>query len=177
MNTTNSYERFPVWILLVSNAHSLAVYALGVYVLSAFGPWIASLFLLYCLGMELRLLTGSCKNCYYYGKVCGFGKGKLCSLFFKQGDPQKHSDKEITWRDLVPDMLVLVFPLIGGVISLFTNFSWTVVLTLVVLLILATSGNAYVRGSLVCKHCKQKETCPALKFFEPQQEHTPSSQD
>jgi len=163
---TKVYERFPVWIVGLSNFAGLSIYLIGGYILAGFGLWISGLYLLYCFGLELRLLKGHCVNCYYYGKICGFGKGKLCSWLFKQRDPQKFTGTKISWANMLPDFVVLFWPLLGGVILLVQNFTWLLVGMLALLVILSLSGNAIIRGSFVCKYCRQKELgCPAAKLF------------
>jgi hypothetical protein len=166
MGESTCYERFPGPIVLLANLVGLSIYAVGTYLLWQLGVWWGVLYVLYCGWMEWRLLTKSCVNCYYYGKVCGFGKGKLCAVFFKQGDPERFGEKPFSWRDLIPDMGVLVFPVVGSVILLIRDFSWVTVTLLVVLIVLGFAGNAVVRGSFACKYCKQREIgCPAEKLF------------
>ncbi|MCK9152565.1 hypothetical protein [Methanobacterium alcaliphilum] len=117
--------------------------------------------------MEIRVLKKSCVNCYYYGKVCGFGKGKLSALFFKKGDISKFSQLDLSWKDMIPDILIFVVPLIAGVIILISSFSWIILLLMGLLLSLSLIGNAFIRGFLTCKHCKQRELgCPAEKLFQ-----------
>jgi hypothetical protein len=66
----------------------------------------------------------------------------------------------------VPDFLVLIFPLIGGIVLLVTAFNWVILALLIVLLVLSFAGNAFIRGSYACKFCKQKELgCPAERLF------------
>ena len=75
--------------------------------------------------------------------------------------------KEITWWDLVPDLAVGFLPVVAGAVLLVRGFSWTLLLVLA-LLALTTAGNAFVRGVLVCRHCRQRELgCPAQRLFEP----------
>jgi hypothetical protein len=163
---TKTYERFPFWIVGLSNLLTILIYGLGAYILWGFGIWLSGLYLLYCLWLELRLLKESCVNCYYYGKVCGFGKGKLCSWLFKKGDPRKFCETEISWASMLPDFLVLLGAVLGGIILLFQNFTWLLVGVLALLIVLSLSGNAVVRGSLACKYCRQRELgCPAAKLF------------
>jgi hypothetical protein len=166
MKEVTAYERFPMPIVFLSNSLSISIYAIGAYVLAQCGIWWAVLFLLYCGWFEMRLLRCHCVNCYYYDKVCAFGKGKLSALLFKKGDPQKFAEKQIRWLDLAPDLLVLIFPLIGGIVLLITAFNRVILALLIVLLMLSFAGNAFVRGSYACKFCKQKELgCPAEKLF------------
>lgn len=166
MEQPTTYEHFPWPLVVLANAVTLLIYAIGAYVLFGLGVWWAPLYLAYCCWVEYRVLTKSCVNCYYYGKVCCFGKGKLCSLIFRQGDPQKFADTVASWSDLAPDFMVLVFPVIGGVVQLVRDFNWLTLVLLVVLLVLSLGGNALVRGSFACRHCKQREIgCPAEKLF------------
>jgi hypothetical protein len=127
----------------------------------------AVLFVFYICLIEFRLLAKSCRYCYYYGKLCPFGKGKCCVLFFKKGDPERFVKTEITIKDIIPDFLTFIFPLIGGFVLLLSNFSWLVVALLAILVVLGFGGNAVVRGSFACKYCKQREIgCPAERLFE-----------
>ena len=166
MGQTKVYECFPIWIVVLSNFVGVSIYLIGAYVLAGFGLWLSGLYLLYCFGLELRLLKGHCVNCYYYGKNCGFGKGKLCAWLFKPGDPRKFTEGKISWATMLPDFVVLLWPLLGGIILLVLDFTWLLIGMLVLLVVLSLSGNAIVRGSLVCKSCRQRELgCPAAKLF------------
>jgi hypothetical protein len=49
-----AYERFPMSIVLLSNALTIAIYAIGLYMLAQCGIWWAALYLLYCGWMEIR---------------------------------------------------------------------------------------------------------------------------
>ncbi|RZN37037.1 MAG: hypothetical protein EFT35_07065 [Methanophagales archaeon ANME-1-THS] len=166
MEAPKTYDNFPAWIAILSNLVSLSIYTLGAYILAGFGILFAILYLLYCLWLEVQILRKSCVDCYYYGKVCGLGKGKLCPLLFKQGDPKKFVEKEVTWAQILPDFMVFIIPLVGGIILLVRDFTWLLVALLIILGILAFGGTALIRGSFACKYCKQREIgCPAEQLF------------
>ena len=130
------------------------------------GIFFAAGFVAYILFIEVRLLAKSCKHCYYYGRFCAFGKGKCSALFFKKGNPEEFLKTEITMKDIIPDFLTFIFPLIAGIFILISNFSWLIVVLLVILGALGFGGNALVRGSFACKYCKQREIgCPAERLF------------
>ncbi|MFH1084765.1 MAG: hypothetical protein V1772_03240 [Chloroflexota bacterium] len=166
MGTTPRYERYPVWGVLLSVGQALAIYALGAFVLARLAWWLAVAYVLFCLWAEVSILRGSCVHCYYYGKLCGLGRGKLCGLLFRRGDPARFLQRTATWRDILPDMLVLALPVVGGIVALVLDFSWVLLGALLILVLLSLVGNALVRGSFACKHCKQRELgCPAEKLF------------
>jgi hypothetical protein len=166
MEVVQCYEGYPWWIILLSNLVSLAMIAIGAFIVYQLGLVWMILYLLFVLVLEIRLLRGSCVYCYYHGKACAFGKGKVSGLLFKKGDPERFSQKEITWKDMIPDILVALIPLVVGIVLLISDFSWLVLGMVVVLLLLASMGNVLIRGSLACKHCKQREIgCPAEQLF------------
>lgn len=167
MGEVEIYESYPAWTIALSNIFSLSVYAIGAYVLAGFGLWIPLLYLVYCASAEVNVLRRSCTGCYYYGKLCCFGRGKLCAKLFKKGDADKFAAAEAKPLDLLPDLMIVAIPLIGGVILSVLDFSLTVLVLMIVLLLLSSMGNAFVRGSIACKHCKQRTIgCPAQKLFE-----------
>ena len=166
MKGAKSYKNFPIWIVLLSNILAISIYVIGAYILAGFGVLFSALYLLYCLLMEIMVLRRSCVDCYYYGKVCGLGKGKLCPLLFKKGKPERFVKKEVSLFSVLPDFMVFIFPIVGGIILSIRNFTWLLVALMIILAVLSLGGNAVMRGSFVCKYCKQREIgCPAEKLF------------
>jgi len=125
------------------------------------------LYVIFILVLEYRLVSGHCTDCYYFGKTCAFGKGRLSALFFHKGSPEKFVQLKIGWKDIVPDFLVFFIPVIAGVLLLVQGFSWTILVLVIALLVLGFAGNAFVRGQLTCRFCKQREIgCPAETLFD-----------
>ncbi|MDH4122703.1 MAG: class I serpentine receptor [Thermoplasmata archaeon] len=167
MSEQTCYENYPLRIVALSNLLNFSIWIIGAYLLLGFGILFSILFLVYCIVMEFRVLTRSCVNCYYYGKICFSGRGKVCSLLFKKGKSGNFVTDKVTWKDILPDFMVSIFPIIGGIVLLIISFSWLIVLLLVILVLLTTAGNSVIRGSFACKNCKQREIgCPAQKLFE-----------
>ncbi|MBN1876462.1 MAG: hypothetical protein JXA33_19715 [Anaerolineae bacterium] len=161
------YESYPAWIIAVCNLVSIAIYIVGACILAGFHIGVSLVYVLFCLWLEFRVLQKSCVNCYYYGKNCGMGKGRLCAILFKQGNPQSFAAQEATWKDILPDFLISLIPLAGGILLSFLNFTWFRVILIVLLVALAFVGTAAVRGNLLCKYCEQGRLgCPAAKLFE-----------
>lgn len=167
MEQQRYYKDYPARIVLVSNIVSLSIYFIGGFLLYQIGFLWLLLYLAYIFILELRLLKGHCVDCYYFGRTCAFGKGKLSSFFFKRRNPKNFCQNKMTWKNIIPDFLILIIPATSGFIALLINFNWFVLILLVLLIFLGFSGNALVRGRLTCKYCKQRELgCPAQKLFE-----------
>ena len=165
MNTP-SFENYPWRMVLISNVVGLAIYAIGLFLMARLGIVWGVLYAVYCVWMEWRLLSGSCRYCYYFGKRCGFGKGRVCSWFFSKRTERTLCRKRISWRDVVPDFAVSLVPLGVGITMLVRSFSWLGLLLVVALAFLGSVGTGFVRGQLACKYCKQRELgCPAEQLF------------
>ena len=166
MENSLTYEKFPSWIVMVSSLFSVLIYFLGAFIMLQLG-WIAlGGYIVYILFLEYRLISKHCVNCYYWGKICGFGKGKISSWFFKKGDISKFCAKEFTWKDMIPDLLVSLVPFVVGIVFLIVSFNIVMLMAVLLLIALSTAGNGFIRGSLACKYCKQRELgCLADRLF------------
>jgi len=159
-------EQYPIRIVIASNLVSLLVYAIGILILSRFGIAFVVVYIFCILLYEFRLTRIHCRDCYYFGKTCAFGKGRLSALIFRKGNPENFSCMPITWKDLAPDFLLFMIPAFAGILLLVQEFSWTVLTFVIALLVLGFTGNALVRGYLACRYCRQREIgCPAEHLF------------
>ncbi len=169
METMRSYKNFPFSLVAAAVLVNISVYALGAFILAGFGALMVAIYLLFCLGNEIHVMKKSCVDCYYYDKWCAFGRGKAAALFFKKGDPQRFLTKSISRKDLTSDMLIVIFPLVGGIALLINGISWMIVIALAVLLMFSFGGNYLIRSQVACFSCKQRELgCPAERFFSKQ---------
>ncbi len=165
METGGCYENYPLGTVAIANALNYSIWILGAFILSGFGILVVGLYLAFCIVMEFRILWRSCTSCYYYGKTCFMGLGRVCPLFFKKR--MRDKDAKITRLDILTDMMVSIFPIIGGFVLLLISFSWLVLISLIAIALLTTIGNGFVRQSLACRYCKQRKIgCPAQKMFE-----------
>jgi hypothetical protein len=163
------YENYPFTIILISNLFQFCVYFIGAFIISQIGYFWLIPYFAYILFLEFKLLKTSCVNCYYYGKRCAFGKGKISSIFFKKGN-ELFCQRKITWKNILPDFLVSIIPFTIGIILLILNFNWLNLGLIILLVLLSSFGNGFIRSSLACKYCKQKELgCPAEKLFQKKQ--------
>jgi len=160
-----SYENYPCWGILISNLLEVIIYFIGAFILYQLGLIWMFFYLIYILILQIMVLKKSCVNCYYYGKYCAFGKGKLASLFFKKGS-KNFCQRKVTWKDIIPDFLVSIIPIIVGIVILIINFSWLILGLIMLLILFSFTGTGLVRGKIACKYCKQREIgCPASELF------------
>jgi hypothetical protein len=161
-----AYNNFPLKTVFISNTPSVLSYLIGTYLMFSLGTILGLTYLLYILYIEFSMVKNSCSCCWYYGKLCAFARGKIAPLFFKKQDSKKFCQREVTFAKMLPQMLVLVFPLIAGIILLIKNFNLITLSLILIPPILWFGGNPIIFGKLVCKHCQQgRICCPANDFF------------
>ena len=160
------FENYPLTTVLISSLVTLTTFAAGAIIMFRAG-WIwGVLYLIYVLYLELMLLRKNCRDCYYYGKTCAFGQGRLACLIVKRGNPSNFGKRQMTWKSMIPDILVTVIPVITGIVLMIINFNWVLLVLVILMVGLGSAGNGYVRGNLACKYCKQRELgCPAEQLF------------
>ncbi len=157
----NGFEEYPYSIVISQNLFFLLYFGTGfagMLSLKIFEiPLISILYAIFIVVMLLFVLRKHlCTNCYYYGKRCSTGWGKLSSLMFKEKSGNYELGiklANITWA------LATLTPIIGIIISLFINFSGYKLALLLLFVVLTPVNFLFHKNS--CKRCKLRNICPA----------------
>ena len=167
MDKFQCYENHPWWIVLIANLFSLAIYMSGAIILYRIGLLWMILYLLFVLFLESMLIKNHCVDCYYYGKTCAAGKGRICKLFFRRGNAKRFCQRKMTFKDLILNLLISFIPIIAGIVLLIITFDWTILILVIFLFLLTFAGNAFMHTHFICKYCRQRQLgCPADKMFD-----------
>lgn len=150
---------------LVSNLPYIAMMLLGAAVfLVAVGPtltgWLlGGLYLAYGVAGAFWIMIFVCPYCHFYGtQLCPCGYGQIAAKLRPAADASRFAEK---FRRHIPVIVPLwVIPAIVGVIALFGQFSYALLVLLAAFVV-----NSFVILPLVstkhgCKRCPQKNTCP-----------------
>jgi hypothetical protein len=161
------YDNYPPWIIILTNLFAIAVYFAGAYIMFTLNLITGIIYVAYIILLEFFVYKEACPHCFYYGKACAFGKGILASLILKKGNPKKFCEREIKAKDFIPQILVVLVPLIVGIAILISRgFNIYILIALLYPIFSWFVMNPIIYGKLACPHCKQgKICCPALKFF------------
>jgi len=164
-----TFESYPAWMILVYYLFSFSVYLAGMYLTFLVWPLFSLAFFVYIFYLEIKVLREGCVRCYYYGKRCVCGKGKVAKMFFKKDEKRKFYEREIKMKDMIPSFLPMLITLVAGiylVILGLPSINFLVIGIAVWPLIVTFLGNPIVYGKIACPHCKQRELgCPACDFF------------
>jgi hypothetical protein len=153
-------EEHPKTTVILGNLVMALWIALGTIACWLLYPLIGWIYLaaaLIMVGVVLRKLV--CTNCYYYGKWCGLGWGKLAALFFKEGDMEKFSTSIGVKLAPITYGLLSLIPIVLVVISIVMEFTAFKVVVLA-LLLLVSFYSGFLSRKKGCANCKMKLACP-----------------
>ena len=161
------YDNFPAWMIFIVNILTLLVYVAGAYIMFKLNLITGILYIIYLIILEFQVYREGCRYCFYYGKLCAFGKGAIAALFFKKGNPKKFCERKLSIKDFIPQLLVVLVPLIVGIALLISRgFNIIILIALLYPLLSWFCVNPIIYGKIACIHCKQGSICcPALEFF------------
>ena len=143
------------WIILG------AAFALGIYVLTSIKEVLGLAYIVYSLVvLTLILPLSRCSSCFYHGKACNTGWGKVAGYLFPKGDESKfvrHYDYAIFIH------LLWIIPLLASFFQLvrLRNLLALVVFGVYLLILLLEK---ITLKRLACSRCRQREFCPAVPF-------------
>lgn len=153
-------ECHPVGTIIFGNLMMALWIALGTIACWFVHPYAAWAYLataLVTVGLALRKLV--CTNCYYYGKRCATGWGKLSALLFRKGPIENFSTSVgIKVAPLTYGLLSLV-PLVLVIAAMLWGFTWAKLAVLLALLGVSFYSGAIARRK-ACAGCKMSTICP-----------------
>jgi hypothetical protein len=153
-------EEYPVSAVLVENVFMFLWIAVGTFLCWIFLPIVAWIYLLFGLIMVLwvmRILV--CKSCYYHGKRCHTGWGKLSAIYCQQGELGDFGSG--IGGAIIPIFYgsMVLLPLILGVISIIQGSSLLKISMVLTFLFIAIMSSVVLRKK-TCAVCKMKHICP-----------------
>jgi len=153
-------EEFPKFQIILGNLLMTLWIALGTAACWFLYPLAGRIYLIVAVVLVFLVLRWLvCRNCYYYGKWCPIGWGKLSALLFKQGSIEKFGKSPgVKLAPVIYGLLSLV-PLIFVIIALVKEFTASKIGVLV-LLLLVSGYSAVGNRKKSCANCKMRTICP-----------------
>jgi hypothetical protein len=159
-------EEYPKSSIILGNLAMITWITLGTvsaWFLHPLAAWIYLAFAIIMVGVVLRKLV--CTNCYYYGKWCSTGWGKLSALLFKKGNVEAFDTSIGVKLAPVTYGLLFLIPLILLVISVVQGFTVPKI-TVLILLLLVSSYSGIISRKKACTNCKMRLVCPGCAVKE-----------
>jgi len=155
------YKDYPWPIITLRLVFLILVFSLGVYIVLDFKEILAYLYLLYgifCLTLALPL--SRCVHCFYHGRFCNTGWGRISAFLFEKKDEDEYLKKS--------SFYLLTYPLwlLPGILAfmkllLIRDLKYLILFFCFVLLWLL--GKLFLKW-VCCRKCYKKDFCPEVPF-------------
>jgi hypothetical protein len=143
------------WIVLTF------AFILGIFILSRIKPAWGIIYVLYALyALTLILPLSRCVNCFYYGRVCNTGWGKVAAYLHRKGDESKYTEH---YGYAISLHLLWIVPLLASLFKLLTEKNLFFLIFFLVYIVILWLEKVGLK-KLACRRCHQRDFCPALPF-------------
>lgn len=143
------------WVVLT------IAFILGTYILWGIKDILGLAYVIYSLiALTMILPLSRCAGCFYHGKACNTGWGKVAAYLFPKGDESKYVTN---YRYAIFLHLLWLIPLGGAFLLLLRNRN-VLALSVFVGYVLILLLEKIILKKLACVRCHQREFCPAVPF-------------
>ena len=167
------HTRYPLWSIITYNSVTVLHFALGGAGFILGYPFLVGLpsKLLYVLfsfsEMYLLMPLKVCPNCPYYklkDSLCVSALNIVSRRISRGGNVKGFSDRAkglLCANNLY--LASLIIPIIGVIPALVLNFSWLILIILLVLVALLLFRFFIIFPKIACVHCRAQNICPQAK--------------
>ncbi len=155
------YESYPGHVMIFRWIVLAVIFGLGVYVLSDIKEILGVAYVIYSVvALTFILPLSRCVSCYYYGKACNTGWGRLAAYLFPKGDESQYV-KHYSYAILLH--LLWVIPFFASFFQLLRRKEIVTLIVFLSYLLLLLVERVTLR-KVACTRCHQKYFCPAVPF-------------
>lgn len=151
------YSEFPPLLIIIRAGLLIAVFINGL-IITYNAAIVFYSFLFLVVLILIFTLSCVCKYCYYFGKYCDKGFGKLAKVIFRNN---KVDYKKFQFYGNICTVLIIIFllfPIVYGVAISFTTFS-RIYLALTLLSIALGIVYILTQQLISCRHCAMNKYC------------------
>ena len=161
---------YPKYVIIIRWIILVVTFALGTYILTDIKVLFGVGYAIYSLiALTLILPLSRCVNCFYHGKVCNTGWGKVAAYLFPRGmnhvvNTKEDESKYVEHYNYAIFLhLLWLVPLLGSFFQLLRKRGMIVLILFLAYLFILLLEKIVLK-KLACKRCHQREFCPALPF-------------
>jgi hypothetical protein len=157
----NYCETYPRGVIIARWIILTLAFVLGVFILYRIKPTIGIIYVLYALyALTLVLPLSRCVNCFYFGRACNTGWGKVAGYLYGKGDESRYEEH---YGYAIFLHLLWMVPVLASFFKLITEKSLFYLLFFLVYLLVLWLEKVGLK-KLACRRCHQRDFCPALPF-------------
>lgn len=155
----NCIKIVPLWLVLLDNIPTLAMYILGTIIISKFSMMFAISYVLYSLLSIIWFWAKICPYCNYHGTSgCPCGYGKLSALFFKKVN--SNNFRKVFKRNIIAVYPSWFIPPVFGFYLLISSYSTGFLMLNISFALVGFVLIPLISKKIGCKDCAIREDCP-----------------
>lgn len=153
-------ESFPFYRIIGENLLHLTTWVLAGYLLWPLWlplglPLLTIIWALLVIIIQILLKKHNCSGCYYYGKLCHLGWGKISAAMFKPDSGNAKTGMKLSFFYILPPPLIFLTALVFAITKSPAWVYWFVWALFIILNVLSFP----VRKN-GCGLCAMREACP-----------------
>ena len=154
-------ETYPKWVIISRWIILTLALALGIYILLDIQPMLGIIYAVCSLiALTLVLPLSRCVYCYYHGKLCNTGWGKIAAYLYAKGDESLYVER---YNYAILLHLLWIVPLLAFLFQLVRNKELRYAVVFLAYILILWMEKVILK-KLACQRCQQREFCPALPF-------------
>jgi hypothetical protein len=129
---------------------------------SLLGILAALIFIIYSIIGTFSIIIFVCPYCRYYDtRACPCGYGQIAAKLVPEEPQDRFIEK---FRSYIPFIVpIWIIPFIMGLIFLYIEFSWLMLILVIIFILDSFIILPLVSRKYGCAHCPQKDSCPWMK--------------
>jgi hypothetical protein len=154
-------DTYPKYVVVLRWIVLGAAFALGVYILTSIKQVLGIAYVIYSLiALTFILPLSRCAHCFYHGKLCNTGWGKVAAYLVAKGDESKYV-KYYNYAIFLH--LLWMVPLLASFFQLLRGRELKSLIIFVAYLFVLLIEKVFLKR-LGCIRCRLREICPAVPF-------------
>jgi hypothetical protein len=151
--------RIPLWLVLLDNVPTILLFFLGFLIMNIISTAGAILFAVYAVVSVVWFWARICPYCHHFETyACPCGYGIISSRLFSRKDASLF--KKVFRRNILIVFPNWFIPFLVGLYLLITQYSFKVLVLLIVFSIIGFLIIPLISKLVGCKNCEIKEDCP-----------------
>jgi hypothetical protein len=154
-------ETYPKHVVVLRWIVLGAAFALGIYILTDIKHVLGIAYVIYSIiALTFILPLSRCAHCFYHGKLCNTGWGKVAAYLVAKGDESKYV-KYYNYAIFLH--LLWIIPLLASFVQLIRERDLKSSIIFLAYLFVLLVEKIFLK-KLGCIRCRLREICPAVPF-------------
>ena len=157
--TENRTENYPLSWVLFENTLYIVIWILAAILLIPIKlyslPIVTTIWIIVVIFVQIILKKHNCSGCYYYGKMCHLGWGRISPLIYKKDEGNPELGKKYSVFYIISPPIILILSILSGIAYKVEIVHWYILAAFIVLNVITV-----LLRKVGCGKCAMRLVCP-----------------